>query len=112
MGRHPDVRAYRVDPVTEPGDGTRLLLTVLFAAWAMAFAVAFYAAAVASDLEARTVSFLGWQGVAGTLAIAVFGVSRNWPAGNAVRRLGLVPLAFAAFLAATIVAVVFWARVV
>ena len=91
-----------------PGDGRRFLLTCLFAAWVMAFGYAFYALAV------RPVNigiFLGWQGVAGALAVAIFGVSRPWPRGAAVRRMGVVPLSLALVLVAGIAGVRYWAGI-
>ena len=104
--------------MNEPGDGARLVLTLLFSVWIMAFAYAFYAyvstAADPSDEHwhgwQRIEAFLGWQGVAGIIAFAVFAVSRKWPHGAAVRRVGAVPLSLAALLVAAILAVVFWAR--
>ncbi len=94
--------------MTGPGDGARLWLTVLFAAWIMAFAFAFYAAAVSSPGSVRAVAFLGWQGVAGIIAVAVFGISRQWPKGATVRTLGAVPLILAALIVLGILGMAFW----
>lgn len=80
--------------MTSPGDDTRLLLTVVFAAWAMAFAYAFWVAAIERSIE----GFLGWQAVAGLISVAVFGVSRKWPKGAPIRKHGSVPLIFAIIL--------------
>ena len=92
------------------------LLTALFALWAMAFLYSFVAF-LAADPEGsgftrganRIASFLGWQGVAGLLALCVFGVARNWPPGTSVRRLALVPLGLAGVLGAALLLVVAWA---
>ena len=95
--------------MTGPGDGVRLLLTVLFAGWFSAFIFAFAAHGLtlnASDGE--RIAFLGWQGVAGLFAIAVFGVSRQWPKDAAVRRLGTVPILLAALLTVGITAFWLW----
>lgn len=97
--------------MTGPDDGARLWLTVLFAAWVMAFVFAFYAYAVTSthpNSAPRTMAFLGWQGVAGIIAVGIFGISRQWPTGAAVRKLGAVPLILAALLALGILGMVFW----
>ncbi|MBT8408859.1 MAG: hypothetical protein KJN93_04460 [Alphaproteobacteria bacterium] len=93
-----------------PGDGARLLMTVLIAAWIAAFAFGFFAhVALPSDPATDSPNvFLGWQAVAGIIAIAVFGVSRQWPKGAAVRRLGAFPLIVAVLVALGTLGVVFW----
>lgn len=98
--------------MSAPADGLRLVLTVLFAAWVLAFFYAFVAYTTAShegpgfpDGLNKPAVFLGWQGVAGVLAVAVFGVSRRWPRGSAVRKLGAVPLAIALALVLVVVGV-------
>ncbi len=95
MGLDPDVRAFGVEPLTMPSDWQRLVLTVLFAGWALAFGFSF-AVYEASSVE----PFLGWQLIAGLLAYAVFVVSRDWPKGVAVRQLGWVPIVAALFVVA------------
>lgn len=94
-----------------PGDGVRLLLTVLMAGWAMAFAYSFWwlAEMVRPDSPfdwgadmMPAMEFLRWQGVALLLAIAAFGVSLAWPRGMAVRGIGVLPLTLAALVAAGI----------
>lgn len=87
----------------------RLLLTVLFAGWAMAFAYAFsqlsgidLEAVRGGQMPANVMEFLRWQGVALLLAIAVFGVSLNWPRGATVRGLGVLPLSLAALVGAAV----------
>ena len=82
----------------------------------MAFAYAFVAAAIAeppgggSLALGRARAYLGWQGVAGMLAVATFGIGRRWPRASAVRRLSIVPLAIALLHAIAIGAVLLWAR--
>ena len=111
MGSDPDVRAPRVDALSSPSDGVRLLMTVLIAAWVAAFAFGFFAhEAIPSDPTAESPNvFLGWQAVAGVIAIAVFGVSRKWPKGAAVRELGAFPLIVAVLVALGTLGVAFWA---
>lgn len=111
MGGDPDVSAPRVDALSGPGDGARLLMTVLIAAWIAAFAYGFVAhAMLPSDPATDSPNvFLGWQAVAGILAIAAFGVSRQWPKGAAVRGLGAFPLIVALLVALGALGVVFWA---
>ena len=99
-----------------PNDGRRLILTILFAAWLMAFLYAFFSFATLAPTGDgfgrglnRVTSYLGWQGIAGAIAFAVFGVSRAWPKGSGVRSLGSVPLVIAALHVLAIVAVVVWA---
>ena len=100
-----------------PSDNWRLLLTVLYAAWVIVFAYAFVAYANAPyegagfpDGLNKPAVFLGWQGIAGVLAFAVFGVSRVWPRGASARTLGNLPLIIAALLAASVVGFIFWAE--
>ncbi len=100
-----------------PSDNWRLLLTVLCAAWVIVFVYAFVAYANApyegagfSDGFNKPAVFLGWQGIAGVLAFAVFGVSRVWPRGASARTLGNIPLIIAALLAASVVGFIFWAE--
>ena len=85
--------------MNDPSDRQRLLLTALFAAWVIAFAYAFYA--YASTIPGgggfvrgmnRITSYLGWQGIAGMIAIALFSVGREWPRRSAVRRMSGLPL--------------------
>ena len=92
------------------------LVTVLFAVWAIAFAYSFVTVAV-SPAEGsgftrganRIATFLGWQGIAGLLALCIFGVARAWTPGSSVRRLAAVPLGLAAALIAVFLGVAGWA---
>ncbi len=100
----------------EGGGAPRFLLTVLFALWAMAFLYSFvsftFAVPDGSGFTRgmnRITGFLGWQGIAGLLGICIFGVSRGWPVGSSVRRLGVLPLGLAGLLVAGILGVIGWA---
>lgn len=91
----------------------RFLLTLLAACWLMAFVYSFVAVGIAArsatGLSATATvfgTFLGWQGVAGLFALACFGVSRGWPKGSGVRRLGTLPLGFAVLLLLAFLALV------
>lgn len=99
-----------------PADTTRLWLMVFLAAWAVAFVyafAAFFGTAPTGDGFTRglnrVVAYLGWQGVAGMLALAAFGVGRRWPRGAPVRRLSAVPLAIALVHVVAIAGIVLWA---
>ena len=112
MGGSPDVRAAWLDAVT---DVRRLLLMVLYAAWAICFAYAFVAYARAPyegpgfpDGLNKPAVYLGWQGIAGMLAIAVFALGRAWPKGGAVRSLTAVPLGLAVLHILLIGGVLIW----
>lgn len=98
--------------MTGPGDGVRLLLTVLFAAWSAAFVFAFYGYVVNTDEAGRDPVrvFLGWQGVAGVISFAIFGVSRQWPKRSGVRKLAVGPMIIAVLVALGILGVAIWAR--
>lgn len=105
-----------MEPVSTPSDGLRFLFIALYAAWVMVFAYSFVAYARAPyegagfpDGLNKPAVFLGWQGIAAMLALAVFGVSRGWPKGCAERGLGWVPLGFALVLAALVGAFIVWA---
>ncbi|MBT8418548.1 MAG: hypothetical protein KJO42_14005 [Silicimonas sp.] len=98
-------------------DARRLLLAVLYAAWVMVFVYAFFAYARAPyegagfpDGLNKPAVYLGWQGIAGMLAIAVFGVGWGWPKGSAVRGLAVVPLVIAGLHLLAIAVVIFWAE--
>ena len=99
----------------EPRDTTRLVLTVLWAAWLMTFVYSFVAYARAPyegagfpDGLNKPAVFLGWQGLACLFALAVFGVSRAWPKGAALRRSGSAPLIIETLIALAICAVLAW----
>ncbi len=97
-----------------PGDGVRLLLTVLLAGWVMAYCYSmFELSAFWSDVRVSGVNiadrpvllFLGWQGIAGLFAVAIYGVSRLWPRGAAARQLSNLPLLLAFLLVLALVGV-------
>ncbi|RZV98575.1 MAG: hypothetical protein EX266_17105, partial [Rhodobacteraceae bacterium] len=99
----------------EPSDTARLVLTALWAAWLMAFLYAFVAYARAPyegagfpDGLNKPAVFLGWQGIAALFALAVFGTSRAWPKGSAVRRAGATPLVIGILLGLAILGVLAW----
>ena len=99
-----------------PGDGVKLLLTLLFAAWVGAFGYSFFAYVTTAPDDMgftrglnRVKSFLGWQGMAGVLALAVFAVSLQWPESAGVRKVARVPLILTGVLVAGIAGVILWA---
>jgi len=103
--------------MSDPGDSKRLFLTALFAAWVLAFGYAFVAFATTEPGGGgfvrginRITAYLGWQGIAGMVSIALFAVGRAWPKGAAVRRMSVVPLALAILHVVAILAVILWAR--
>lgn len=100
--------------MTGPGDGARLLLTVLLAAWVMAYAYSVFEISATGDItklldldlqHQPSLYFLGWQGIAGIIAVGIYGVSRLWPRGAAARQIGNVPLLLAIVLVAALSAV-------
>lgn len=102
--------------MSAPSDVRRFMLTALFAIWALAYAYSFAAYGLtepSGDGFTRGMNrvslFLGWQGIAGVLAVAIFGVSRNWPDATSVRRLGSVPLALAGLKIAVLTGFFVWA---
>ncbi len=98
-----------------PGDGARLLLTILLAGWVLAYAYSAYEFATIKDTgqlfdlnlgDRPVLYFLGWQGIAGIIAVGIYGVSRLWPRGAAARQIGNVPVMLALLLVAALVALV------
>ena len=71
---------------------------MLFAVWLVTVAASAYA-----WVTSGWAAFLGWQGVAGALAFAVFGVSRQWPPEASVRRMAIGPLLLAGAVALGVV---------
>ena len=102
--------------MSQPSDKQRLLLTGLFALWAVVFLYAFVAYARAPyegagypDGLNKPAVYLGWQGIAGMLALAIFGVGRRWPKGNGVRGLSAVPIILAILQGIAILGILWWA---
>ncbi|MBT8459785.1 MAG: hypothetical protein HKP37_12650 [Boseongicola sp.] len=103
--------------MNEPSDRQRLLLIALFAAWVIAFGYAFFTFAETAPSGDgftrgmnRITSYLGWQGIAGMIAIALVSIGRGWPKGSAVRRMSGVPLLLAILHVAAILGIILWAR--
>ena len=64
----------------------------------MAFGYAFYSAAT-DQADSKTRAFLGWQGIAGIAAVALYGVGLAWEKGSAARNLSRWPLILAVLVA-------------
>ncbi|NNE87292.1 MAG: hypothetical protein HKN27_04390 [Silicimonas sp.] len=99
-----------------PGDGRRFLLIALGAVWLMAFVYAFVAYAHAPREAAgfpdglnKPAVYLGWQGIAGIAALAIYGVGLAWEKGSAARRLSKLPILLAFLQGMAILAILFWA---
>ena len=99
----------------DPSDTLRLLISVLFAAWVISFAYSFFVFATAfthvpesSGGAGSVEGFLGWQGVAGLLSVAIFGVRRNWSRRSTVRRLAVLPMTVTVAGFVAIVLIVLW----
>lgn len=97
-------------------DARRLLLMLVYAAWVIVFVYAFIAYDQAPhegpgfpDGLNKPAVYLGWQGIAGMLAIAIFGVGFTWPKGSPVRKLTALPLIVALLHLLAIAGVVLWA---
>lgn len=97
-------------------DGRRFLLMAVYAAWVIVFVYAFVAYAQAPyegagfpDGMNKPAVYLGWQGLAGMLALAVYGIGLGWPKGSAVRSLAALPLIVAMLHLLAIGAVILWA---
>jgi hypothetical protein len=77
------------------------LLILLGAVWLISFVYAYYAFATVSDvvLPERGLNnvgaFLGWQGIAGITAVAIYGVGFAWETGSGARKLSRLPIVLA-----------------
>ena len=98
-------------------DSRRFILSVLIAAWVLAFVysfVVFWITPAGGDGHARgwnrVSAYLGWQGIAGMLSVAVWALGRSWPKGGSMRRLTIFPLVLAILHLAAICGVIVWAR--
>lgn len=98
-------------------DARRFWVTLLFALWALAFGYAFVAFLTTAPTgegfvrgSNRVLAYLGWQGIAATLALGLWGAARGWPRGTSARRLSAVPLLLALLHVAAILGVIAWAR--
>lgn len=101
--------------MSAPSDRKTLLFTVLYAAWVIVCAWSFVAYGRAPHQGAgfpdglnKLAVFLGWQGIAAMLAIAVWGVSLGFEKGSGARSLGRVPLILAVLLLAALLVFVAW----
>lgn len=93
-----------------------LVLSLLLAAWAMAFVwslIGAYLAVPTGDGFTRgfnrVTHFLGWQAVAGLFGLAAFGVGRSWQKGSGLRNVSVWPLRLALVLLAGLLAFYGWA---
>lgn len=99
----------------QTNQATLLILMAILALWAAAWGYSFVFA-VSSVAQGdgftrglnRITGFLGWQGVAGMLAFACWGVGRGFPAKSGVRRMSAVPLSLALVLIVLVLGMVFW----
>lgn len=102
--------------MSQPSDNLRLLFTFLFSAWVLVFLYAFVAYARAPYEGAgfpeglnKPAVYLGWQGIAGMLALAIYGVGRSWSKGKGVRALAAVPIMLATLQVIAILGILWWA---
>ncbi|MEP0090227.1 MAG: hypothetical protein ABJM02_07325 [Paracoccaceae bacterium] len=91
-----------------PSDARRFLLMALGALWLMAFSYAFVAYSN-THFEWKHGVYLGWQGIAGIAAVAIYGVGLAWEKGSAARRLSRLPVIMAILQILAIAAVFIWA---
>lgn len=99
-----------------PQDGKSLGLMVLLALWVAAWGyslVPLFAEPTSDGFTRgmnRMAGFLGWQGVAGMIALALWGIGRGLPNGSGARRISGVPLGMALALLLVLVGMVLWAQ--
>ncbi len=56
----------------------------------------------------RMKGFLGWQGIAGMIALALWGVGRGLPKGSGARRISAVPLGITVAVLSALIGAVLW----
>ena len=86
----------------ETDERRTLLLMALMALWLATYGFSVLllvttkpaASAALPDMN-RIVGFLGWQGIAGMIAFACWGVGWSFPKGAGIRRISAVPLVMA-----------------
>ncbi len=83
-------------------DSRALLLMGLLALWLAAYGYSVVVLVTTQPVPAATipeakrmVGFLGWQGVAGMVAFACWGVGWSFPRGSGIRRVAAVPIVMA-----------------
>ncbi|MGB5558998.1 MAG: hypothetical protein WBN04_13425 [Paracoccaceae bacterium] len=88
--------------MSEPeNDGRRAALMVLLALWAGAWGwslVPLFSVPTGEELaegQGQVQGFLGWQAIAGLLALALWGTARGFPRQSGLRRISGVPLGMA-----------------
>lgn len=103
--------------MAQDNDTRMLLLIGLAALWVLAYGYSFSVFTLtepAGDGFVRGMNrvraFFGWQGVAGMLAIAIWGLGRQWPKGSPARRFSGIPIGLALALMAGMVGLIVWAR--
>ena len=102
----------------EDSQDTRKLWTMLlFAAWCGAFIMSFVAFSMTEPTGDgfvrgmnRVGRLLGWQGVAGVLAVLTWGVGRRLEPGSGARKLAAFPVLVAVVLVLALVGLLIWAR--
>lgn len=95
----------------EPSDIRRFLLILIGAVWLMSFVYAFMAHSD-THFEWAPIVYLGWQGIAGMAAVALYGIGSAWEKGSAVRRLSRVPVVLALLHVIAISALLIFSEVV
>lgn len=106
----------RVRPLAgEPSDGQRFLLIALSSLWLTTFVYAFVAftqtpfeGAGFIDRLNKPAAYLGWQGIAGIFAVAIFAVGLSWQKGSAVRRMSRLPILLAVLQGIAGLGVLYW----
>ncbi|MGB5560523.1 MAG: hypothetical protein WBN04_21215 [Paracoccaceae bacterium] len=99
-----------------PQDGKALALMVLLALWAAAWGyslVPLFQDPTGDGFTRglnRLRGFLGWQGIAGMIALALWGIGRGFPRRSGIRRISGVPLGMAFALLLVLVGLVLWGR--
>jgi len=94
-----------------------LALMVMLALWLATFGYSVSillsgdpAADVFTGGLSRASKFLGWQGVAGVVAVAVWGVGRGFPRVSGIRRITGIPIGIALTLGMVLAGATFYSK--
>ena len=101
--------------MSEAGDDARrfalmALLALWVAAWGYSLVPLFAGVDSGEALlaSARVTAFLGWQGIAGMIALALWGIGRGFPKRSGTRRISALPLGMALALLLVLLGSMIW----
>lgn len=98
--------------MNEQSESTQLLLMVLLALWVATVGYSFTYLFVAAESSGftrgseRITGFLGWQGLGGMFALAIWNIGRSYPKESGARRISKLPIHMAVLLILVLIGMV------